>query len=136
MIMEMSFPRGLVVEADFRNHTVRSDQPERIGGENSAPAPFDLCLASIGSCAGYYVLRFCRQRDIDTTGLTLTLESIQDSDSGRVARLFVTIGPPPGFPEKYHRALVRAVDQCAVKRALATPPDFDVQVETGREHHR
>jgi ribosomal protein S12 methylthiotransferase accessory factor len=132
MIMKISFPRGLVVEADFRGHTVRSDQPEKAGGENSAPAPFDLFLASIGTCAGYYVLRFCQQRAIETTGLTLTLESFNDSETGRVTRLLITIGPPPGFPEKYHRALVRAVDQCAVKRALATPPDFDVRVETGR----
>jgi ribosomal protein S12 methylthiotransferase accessory factor len=132
MIMEMSFPQGFVVAADFRGHSVRSDQPEKIGGENSAPAPFDLFLASIGTCAGYYVLRFCRQRDVDTTGLTLTLESVQDSETARVTRLLITIGPPPGFPEKYYRALVRAVDQCAVKRALATPPDFDVRVETGR----
>jgi ribosomal protein S12 methylthiotransferase accessory factor len=34
---------------------------------------------------------------------------------------------PPDFPERYHDALVRAADQCAVKKHLEHPPQFDVR---------
>jgi ribosomal protein S12 methylthiotransferase accessory factor len=36
---------------------------------------------------------------------------------------------PPEFPEKYHAALIRAADQCAVKKHLEQPPTFSVQTK-------
>jgi ribosomal protein S12 methylthiotransferase accessory factor len=32
----------------------------------------------------------------------------------------------PAFPEKYRDAIVRAADQCAVKRHILEPPRFEV----------
>jgi putative redox protein len=41
------------------------------GGGGSAPTPFWLFLASLGTCAGIYVLGFCRQRGLPTDGIRL-----------------------------------------------------------------
>ena len=41
-----------------------------------------------------------------------------------VTRISIEIHVPPGFPEKYRPALVRAAEQCAVKKHLETPPQF------------
>ena len=65
--MEITFPGGLAVEARSDSFVIRSDQPQSNGGDNSAPSPFDLFLASLGNCAGFFALRFCQQRQIDTT---------------------------------------------------------------------
>jgi putative redox protein len=40
---------------------------------------------------------------------------------------------PAGFPEKYRDAVLRAVDQCAVKRHLARPPQFKVEAHIAGE---
>ena len=111
-----------VIEKGFR---IRTDQPESCGG-GSAPSPFDLFIASIGACAGFYVLRFCQERKIDTEGLSLTLNSDWDGARKLVTRIGIEIALPPSFPEKYAGAVVRAVDQCSVKRHLAQPPAFEV----------
>jgi ribosomal protein S12 methylthiotransferase accessory factor len=37
---------------------------------------------------------------------------------------------PPDFPEKYHKALIRAADQCAVKKHFETPPTFEILTQT------
>ena len=123
-MMEITFPGGLSVDATYHGHTVHTDQPSSHGGGDSGPAPFDLFLASIGTCAGIYALRFCQQRELSTEGLRVTLEP--ERGEGRIARLRLAVELPQGFPEKYRDAILRAVDQCAVKRHIFEPPEFEV----------
>ena len=66
MEMEITFPGGARVDANFGGMTVKTDQPVQGGGQGSAPTPFATFLASIGTCAGIYVLGFCQQRGIPT----------------------------------------------------------------------
>ena len=122
MLIEIGFPGGVKVDARFRDHVVSTDQPERGGGTNTAPAPFDLFLVSIGTCAGFYAMRFCQQRQIDTDGLGVTLETVRDAESKRLDTIKLQVTLPPNFPDKYERAIVRAIDQCAVKKAILDPP--------------
>ncbi|GAB4172873.1 MAG: OsmC family protein [Geothermobacteraceae bacterium] len=126
MDMTISFPGGVAVQADYKGFSILSDQPESNGGRNQAPSPFDLFLASLGNCAGFFALRFCQQRNIDTTGLRLTLTTEHDAEKHRLARVAITIHLPEGFPDKYRSAIIKATDQCAVKRAILDPPAFDV----------
>lgn len=124
--MEIRFPGGMKVDAVQDGFRIRTDQPAAAGGEGTAPSPFDLFLASIGTCAGLYALRFCQQREIDVEGLALSLTPERDPGSKRVARVRIAITLPASFPEKYREAILRAVDQCTVKRHLAEPPQFHV----------
>jgi putative redox protein len=125
--MIVTFPGGSRVDAQFGQHTIRTDQPVRSGGEDSAPAPFSVFLASIATCAGVYVLEFCQQRGLPTEGLKLVQRLEVDRATGLVAKIGIDIQVPPGFPEKYHEALVRAACQCTVKKHLEHPPTFDVR---------
>jgi putative redox protein len=125
-VMDIHFPGGLEVEALNKGFTILTDQPVEAGGSGAAPTPFDLFLASIGTCAGLYALKFCRQRNLDTEGLTLKLTPERDEASKRVARVRLEVFLPPAFPEKYHEAILRAVDQCTVKRHIFEPPLFEV----------
>ncbi len=127
MEMTVTFPGGARVDAQFGNFTIPTDQPPHAGGEGSAPAPFALFLASIGTCAGIYVLGFCRQRGLPVDGIQISQRMAADPRTGMVARVDLDIQVPPTFPEKYHAALVRAASQCAVKKHLETPPKFDVR---------
>ena len=124
--MEITFPGGLAVDARFDGFCVRTDQPVDYGGENSAPAPFDLFLVSIGTCAGFFALRFCQERELPSEGLKLTLETERDAERHRMSKIRLIIHLPTGFPEKYRRAIIRATNQCSVKRAILDPPEFDV----------
>lgn len=124
--MNIQFPGGSRVDAFHEGFWIRTDQPLVQGGENSAPSPFDLFLASIGTCAGFYALRFFQQRSLDTKGLGLSVTPERDAARKRVVRIRIEIALPAGFPEKYREALLRAVDQCTVKRHLTEPPRFEV----------
>jgi ribosomal protein S12 methylthiotransferase accessory factor len=62
MEMVIDFPGGDRVDAHFGPFTVTTDQPSPEGDEGSAPTPFVVFPASIGTCAGIYALGFCRRR--------------------------------------------------------------------------
>ena len=127
MNIAVSFPGGVAVEADVKGHKVRTDQPPPLGG-GTAVSPFDLFLASIATCMGFYALRFCQERGIATEGLGLSLETVSDEAKKRIATIRVALTLPPGFPERYGDAIRRAVDQCAVKKQMVEPPAFELTV--------
>lgn len=131
MDMKITFPGSLAVNAAFKGFTVMTDQGVEHGGGGTAPEPFDLFLASLGTCAGLYALRFCQQREIDTEGLGLNLTTEKDPERKGLALVRLEIELPDGFPEKYHEALIRSVDQCAVKRHILAPPRFEVVTVAG-----
>jgi putative redox protein len=122
----VAFPGGVAVEATYKGHTIRTDQPLDSGGADSAMSPFDLFFASIATCMGFYALRFCQQRDLSTEGLGVTLEPVRDDAAKRVTHVRVVLQLPDGFPEKYRSAIERAVDQCAVKKHVLDAPLFEL----------
>ena len=126
MEMKVYFPGNLRVDAEYKGFTILTDQPVTGGGDGSAPAPFDYFIASLGTCAGIFMLSFMKQRGIDPEGSGLTLTTERDPQSGVIARVNFELHLPAGFPEKYEGAIVRSVEQCSVKRAIQDPPAFSV----------
>ncbi len=126
MEMVVEFPGGARVDAHFNDYTVKTDQPAAGGGEGSAPTPFALFLSSIATCAGIYVLGFCRQRGLPTDGIRIVQRALRNPMTGMVGQIEMEIQVPASFPEKYYEALVRSADQCAVKKHLENPPQFKV----------
>lgn len=126
MDMTITFPGNLRVDAEYKGFTIRTDQSVASGGDGSAPEPFDLFMASLGTCAGIFMLVFMKRRGIATGGASITMTSTRDPESGLVGRIDYQLHLPPGFPEKYESAVVRAVEQCTVKRHLENPPRFTV----------
>jgi ribosomal protein S12 methylthiotransferase accessory factor len=58
--------------------------------------------------------------------MRLTLSSKRNADTKNLDRIAITLHLPDGFPEKYRSAIIRATDQCAVKKALLEPPEIQV----------
>lgn len=132
MEMEILFPGGKRVDSTYNGFTVKTDQSKENGGENIAPAPFDLFLASIGTCAGIYVLSFCQTRKIATDGLKMFLRFDRDEKSKMIEKMVIEILLPDGFPEKYRSAVIQAAELCAVKKHLERPPQFEIITEQAR----
>ena len=122
MEMMIDFPGGSRVDAHFKGFSVPTDQPPAA----SAPMPFDLFLASIGTCAGIYVLGFCQHRGLSTEGIQLVQRTHTDRSTGMVTDIDIEIQVPPTFPAKYYDSLVRSAELCKVKKHLEQPPTFNV----------
>lgn len=129
MKLDVRFPGGMTVEADTGGHTVRTDQPEVNGGDGNAPSPFQVFLSSLATCAGFFALRFCQHRNIDTSGMGLTAHFRRDPETHMVSTAKFHLTLPDGFPEKYKKAILRTMDQCSVKKHLMDPPEFEMVAE-------
>lgn len=127
-LLQVSFPGGQKVDARIGEFTVKTDQPLASGGDNSAPSPFALFLASLANCAGIYALRFCQSKDISTEGLRLEMDGERDSETGLYSKITFQLTLPEGFPSKYEKPIVRAMSQCTVKKHLANPPEIDIDI--------
>ena len=130
MEMLIDFPGGSRVDAHFKDFTVPTDQPPTA----SAPMPFDLFLASIGTCAGIYVLGFCKQRNLPTEGIQIIQRSHTNRATGMVEAIDIEIQIPPTFPEKYHDSLIRSAELCKVKKHMEQPPKFKVTTLVTEAH--
>ena len=126
MDIKVSFPGGKRVDAAFDEFVVATDQPPELGGEGSAPAPFELFLASIATCAGIYALGFCQARGLPTDGLALVQRHEADPVTKLPGRITLELTLPAGFPDTYRPAILKAVAGCKVKRTMAAAPTFDV----------
>jgi ribosomal protein S12 methylthiotransferase accessory factor len=123
----ITLPGGKRVDAQVGRHVVRTDQPVEGGGEDSAPSPFSLFLASIGTCAGIFVAGFCQKRGLPTEGIRIRQRNHFHPETGALARVELDVEVPPSFPDRYREALVRVAEQCAVKRAIQAQPVFQVR---------
>jgi putative redox protein len=121
-----TLPGGKRVDAQVGKFIVRTDQPRESGGDDTAPDPFTLFLASLATCAGFYVAAYCNTRKIPTGGIRLVERTESDPKTKLLTRVTIDIQLPESFPSEHRDAVVRAAGTCKVKKTLAAPPDIDV----------
>jgi putative redox protein len=124
--IKVTFPGGLRVDAEYKGFVIKTDQPVKHGGSGTAPAPFDLFLASIAACAGFYVVAFCRERDISTDKAAVVTRLEKDPVSKLIGKISIEIRLPGDFPERYKKAIIKAVDTCTVKLNIIKAPAFEI----------
>jgi ribosomal protein S12 methylthiotransferase accessory factor len=129
MNMEIFFPGNKRVNAAFNGFTVMTDQPKDNEGDNSAPEPFALFFASIGTCAGFYVLSFFNKRNIPIMGLKLNLRTERNPETMMINKVLIDISLPSSFPEKYKEAVIRSAEFCTVKKHIDKPPIFEINAQ-------
>jgi ribosomal protein S12 methylthiotransferase accessory factor len=126
--IKVTFPGGKRVDAEYKGFQIKTDQPVYAGGEGTAPAPFDLFLGSIATCVGYYVLAFCQNRGIQLNQASVSMRMFKNEEKKMIDRISFDIHLPPEFPEKYTKAVIKAVDSCAVKAHMVDDPAFDYKI--------
>jgi ribosomal protein S12 methylthiotransferase accessory factor len=116
------------IDATVNGFTIHTDQHKDDGGDSSAPEPYTLFLSSLATCAGMYVVGFCQTRDIPTEGIRLVQDHSFDDKTGLLLGINIRVEVPPSFPEKYHKALIKAAKYCTVKKTLEEPPPMEVSL--------
>jgi putative redox protein len=109
-------------------HTLTFDQPPSVpNGLNRGPSPLDVMLASIGACAHYFAAAFLSARNIPTQSLSVTVEAAKEAQPfPHLEELRISIGLPPGTPERYLPAIERAVNNCPALGTLRQPTHVEL----------
>jgi ribosomal protein S12 methylthiotransferase accessory factor len=124
----VEFAGGKRINARVGDFLIQTDQSTKLGGEAGAPAPFDLFLASLATCAGIFAWNFCEVRQLSTEGLALDMVCLDDEQKKMIGEIRFRVTLPDDFPERYRQGILRAMEQCAVKRHLQKPPGFSFEI--------
>ena len=81
-------------------HALTADEPERNGGADVGPAPFDLLLASLGACTAMTLKMYAEHKQWPLEELEVQLRYHGGETPPRIARVLV----PTGLLDEAQRA--------------------------------
>jgi len=110
----------------IRDHEVDVDQPVSDGGEDTAPTPTELFVASLASCVAFYARRYLARHHLPSTGLRVTTDYRMGSHPARVSDLRIEIALDSAVPHDRRDALLAVASHCTVHNTLTHPPTIDV----------
>ncbi len=114
------------------NHQILTDQPNEGGGEDSAPTPPDLLLASLGACAAHYAMEYLNTRQLPTEGLHVQVLADKTTRPVHLDNFRILVETAP-LETKHLQGLQRAVETCLIHRTLLASPKVEIQLTNS--HH-
>lgn len=67
-------------------HGLMSDEPAALGGADAGPAPYDLLLASLGSCTAITLRMYAARKDWPLEEVTIDLSHHKEDDRSKITR--------------------------------------------------
>ncbi len=111
-----------------RDHVVTVDQPTADGGDDTAPTPTELFVASLASCVAFYAHRYLVRHSLPSHGLTVSADFAMGARPARVERITLAITLPEGVPEARRDALLAVASHCTVHNTLMSTPEVSIDL--------
>jgi len=112
-----------VIDLNGKNTTtIFEGKTIKTGGEDASP--YDLFIASMGTCAILTAAGYCRRKELPTEGFKVNIDTIEDADTGLATEIKMEFVFPADFPENEKARVVKAAGTCFVKKHLYAPPVF------------
>ncbi len=74
------------------NHALVSDEPQKLGGQDAGPAPYDLLLASLGACTAITLKMYADRKQWIFESVGVELQFRREGDRGRIDRVLTITG--------------------------------------------
>ena len=113
---------------ETRGHIWFTDQPVADGGEDTAPTPTEMFVASLAACVGFYAERFLRRNGVAADQLSVTCDYSWAEGPHRVGGIDLTVVAPGLGPDRME-AFKRVIGHCTVHNTLANPPEVRMHLE-------
>ncbi len=128
--MEARFVAGEAYQVTVRGHQLLVDQPADAGGQDSAPTPTELFVASLASCVAFYAGRFLTRHGYSRDGLAVSAGYEMASDRpARVSNVRLMVRVPAGLPPERSAALRAVASHCTVHNTLASSPSVTIDLQ-------
>lgn len=128
-VMSVRYEGGERYEIAAGEHRVLVDQPVDAGGEDLAPTPTELFVASLASCIAFYAGRYLTRHGWSREGLGVSVTYRMATDRpARVTDIHLTVRVPDGLPAQRWPALQAVVEHCTVHNSLTTPPTVRIDL--------
>jgi uncharacterized OsmC-like protein len=125
MQVHASYKQGVEFEISAGEHKIVCDQPATSGGAGKGMTPPELLLASLASCAGYYVAEYLRSRNLPIEGLAVHVAAEKARPPARLSSFRIEIEAP--VADEHHRdGMMRAAKKCLIHNTLMNPPSIEI----------
>ena len=104
---------------DVSSHHITADEPAKLGGRDSGPAPFDLLVASLGACTAITLRMYADRKGWPLERLKIELELSGTPDSRRIDRILDPVGLDPDQARRLAEIAERTPVTLALKAGLA-----------------
>ena len=115
-------------EIKARQHTIACDQPAENGGFDEGMTPPELMLASLGSCAAFYVAAYLRKHRLAAEGTRVRATADKKKDPARLDDFRIAVDVPAGLDAKHLAGVESAVHQCLIHNTLLNPPKIAIEI--------
>lgn len=109
-----------------RDHVLTVDQPLADGGQDTAPTPTELFVASLAACVAFYARRYLVRHHLPEAGLAVRVDYELAPRPARVGAVTLRLDLPPGLPPERREALLAVASHCTVHNSLVDPPEVEV----------
>ena len=126
--LRVEYESGDKFQIAVRQHSIRVDQPSADGGDDTAPTPTDLFIASLAACVGFYIHRFLSRHGHQVDGLAVTSEVEYATRPYRVSRISLGVSGVSHLPPEVQEPLLSVAARCSVHNSLRQPPEVSIAV--------
>lgn len=100
---------------EVNGHVVTVDEPENLGGENSAPSPHDYLLVSLAACTSITMQMYANRKGIPLQSSNIQIEIVKESDSNEILRKIRLVGE---LTQEHREDLFRIAKKCPIHKFL------------------
>jgi putative redox protein len=97
-------------------HQFTADEPERRGGTNTGPSPFELLLSSLGACTAITLRMYAERKGWDLGDIDVQLRLVKEGEEQSIER---TISLTRELDDTQKARLLEIADKTPVTKALA-----------------
>jgi len=109
-------------------HTIFTDEPQRLGGTDTAPTPHELLAAMLASCASTMVTIYARRHGWGLEGMRVDVDYDSDATPRRAA---LRLHLPSGLTTEQVTRLRHVAETCPARRALEAGFEFEEEIILG-----
>ena len=122
------------------SHRLSADEPPHLGGSDQGPNPYDLLLASLGSCTAMTVTMYARRKDMPLRGVTTRLKHSRihaddcaacETDKGKIDSIELSIELDGPLSDEQRSSLLEIAHKCPVHRTLTSEKVITIDAGAG-----